>query len=84
MADSALLEVGDVHAGYGQQEILRGVTLAVRVGEVVCVIGPNGAGKSTLIKTIFGFLRPVRGYMRFAGETIAGHRPPELIRRGIT
>ncbi len=85
MADSGpLLEVVDVHAGYGQQEILRGVTLAVRAGEVVCIIGPNGAGKSTLVRTVFGFLRPARGTIRFAGEPIGGRRPPELIRRGIT
>jgi neutral amino acid transport system ATP-binding protein len=82
--DTLLLEVTDLHAGYGQQEILRGVSLAVRPGEVVCVIGPNGAGKSTLIRTVFGFLRPVRGTIRFAGEPIGGHRPPELLRRGIT
>jgi ABC-type branched-subunit amino acid transport system ATPase component len=78
-----LLEVEDVHAGYGQQEILRGISLGVRSGEMVCVIGPNGAGKSTLIRTIFGFLRPVRGAIRFAGEMIAGLRPPEVLRRGI-
>lgn len=84
MADKPLLALTDVHAGYGQQEILRGVSLAVRAGEVVCVIGPNGAGKSTLVRTIFGFLRPARGTIHFDGESIGGRRPPELLRRGIT
>ncbi len=84
MAAEPLLAVTDVHAGYGEQEILRGVSLAVRAGEVVCVIGPNGAGKSTLVRTIFGFLRPARGTIHFDGESIGGHRPPELLRRGIT
>ncbi len=82
--DPPLLEVADVHAGYGEQEILRGLSLVVRPGEVVCVIGPNGAGKSTLVRTVFGFLRPLRGTIRFGGESIGGRRPPELLRRGIT
>jgi ABC-type branched-subunit amino acid transport system ATPase component len=84
MAGEPLLALADVHAGYGQQEILRGVSLAVRAGEVVCVIGPNGAGKSTLVRTIFGFLRPARGTITFDGESIGGRRPPELLRRGIS
>ncbi len=84
MAGEPLLALADVHAGYGQQEILRGVSLAVSAGEVVCVIGPNGAGKSTLVRTIFGFLRPARGTIHFDGASIGGRRPPELLRRGIT
>lgn len=84
MAAEPLLTLTDVHAGYGQQEILRGVSLQVGGGEVVCVIGPNGAGKSTLVRTIFGFLSPARGTIRFDGESIGGRRPPELLRRGIT
>jgi ABC-type branched-subunit amino acid transport system ATPase component len=84
MAAEPLLALTDVHAGYGQQEILRGVSLAVRAGEVVCVIGPNGAGKSTLVRTIFGFLRPARGTISFDGASIGGRRPPELLRRGIS
>lgn len=84
MAGEPLLALADVHAGYGQQEILRGVSLAVRAGEVVCVIGPNGAGKSTLVRTIFGFLRPAHGTISFDGESIGGRRPPELLRRGIS
>ena len=50
----ALLEVEDLHAGYGKMEILRGVSLRVEAGQVVSIIGPNGAGKSTVFKTLFG------------------------------
>jgi branched-chain amino acid transport system ATP-binding protein len=82
--DGALLTVTDVHARYGDQEVLRGVTLGVCAREVVCVIGPNGAGKSTLLKTIFGFLRPTLGTIEFDGASLAGRRPPEILRRGIT
>lgn len=79
----ALLAVEGVHAGYGQQEVLRGVSLAVGPAETVCIIGPNGAGKSTLLRTVFGFLRPAQGALTFEGGPLAGLRPPEVLRRGI-
>ncbi len=83
-ADAPLLDVVDLHAGYGAQEVLRGVTLTVRREEIVCLIGPNGAGKSTLLRTVFGFLRPTRGAITFDGDPLVGRRPPEILRRGIT
>jgi ABC-type branched-subunit amino acid transport system ATPase component len=79
----ALLEVADLYAGYGQQEVLRGVSLRVHPAETVCLIGPNGAGKSTLLRAVFGFLRPSRGTVVFEGASLAGRRPPEILRRGI-
>ncbi|MDR7484528.1 MAG: ABC transporter ATP-binding protein [Armatimonadota bacterium] len=82
-ADDVLLELADVHAGYDRREVIRGVSLHVRAAEIVAMIGPNGAGKSTLLKTIFGFLVPSAGAIRFAGEPIAGRTPPEVLRRGI-
>jgi len=82
-ADRPLLEVADVHAGYDRREVLRGVSLHVRPGEIVAMIGPNGAGKSTLLKTIFGYLTPTVGDVRFARESISGRTPPEILRRGI-
>ncbi len=82
--DATLLDVVDLHAGYGAQEVLRGVTLTVRREEIVCLIGPNGAGKSTLLRTVFGFLRPTRGVITFDGDPLVGRRPPEILRRGIT
>jgi ABC-type branched-subunit amino acid transport system ATPase component len=78
-----LLRVEDLHAGYGQQEVLRGVSLAVRPGEVVCIIGPNGAGKSTLLRTVFGMLRPTRGAILLDGTSLVGRRPPEVLRLGV-
>lgn len=82
--DGSLLAVTDLHAGYGAQEVLRGVTLDVRPGEIVCLIGPNGAGKSTFLKAVFGFLVPRGGTILFNGEPLVGRRPPEILRRGIT
>jgi ABC-type branched-subunit amino acid transport system ATPase component len=78
-----MLEVANVRAGYGRLEILQGVSLAVEPGEIVGIIGPNGAGKSTLLKTIFGYLAPFEGEIRFEGRTIGGERPDAVMRRGL-
>jgi branched-chain amino acid transport system ATP-binding protein len=82
-ADGVLLELREVVAGYEEVEVLRGVSLAVRAGEIVCIIGANGAGKSTLLRTVFGMVRPRAGAIRFAGEEVAGRPSTELLRRGI-
>ena len=57
MDASPLLAVRDLHAGYGETEVLRGVDIAVDAGEIVAVLGSNGAGKSTLNRAISGVLR---------------------------
>jgi branched-chain amino acid transport system ATP-binding protein len=80
----ALLEVEDIHAGYGKLEILKGVSLRVEAGQVVSIIGPNGAGKSTVFKTLFGLLPARQGRVRFAGESVTNRPPADLLRRGIT
>jgi branched-chain amino acid transport system ATP-binding protein len=80
----ALLEVEDLHAGYGKMEILKGVSLRVEAGQVVSIIGPNGAGKSTVFKTLFGLLPARQGRVRFAGEDVTNQRPAVLLQRGIT
>jgi ABC-type branched-subunit amino acid transport system ATPase component len=82
-ADGALLRVEGIHAGYGKLEILHGVTLAVRPGELVSVIGPNGAGKSTAFKTIIGLLHPRAGRVHFDGREITGLRPDQVLRLGL-
>ena len=61
-APEVLLEMQDVHAGYhGDIMVLNGVSLKARRGQVTGIIGPNGAGKSTALKTLYGFLAPMRG-----------------------
>ncbi len=81
--DGFLLRVDGIHAGYGKLEILHGVTLEVRPGEIVSVIGPNGAGKSTTFKTIVGLLRPKSGRVLFDGREITGLRPDQILRRRL-
>jgi branched-chain amino acid transport system ATP-binding protein len=79
----ALLEVSELHAYYGQAQVLDGVSFGVAAGEVVALMGRNGAGKSTTIKAIMGLLPPARGEVRFAGAAIAGLPPHEIARRGL-
>lgn len=79
----SLLEVKDVISGYGEMEILHGVSIQVEKGEIVSIIGPNGAGKSTLMKTIFGLLRAREGQVLFAGEEITRLTPERIVRKGL-
>jgi neutral amino acid transport system ATP-binding protein len=84
-ANGALLSVEDLVAGYvAEVDILNGVDMSVREGQIVTVIGPNGAGKSTLIKSIFGLLPPRRGRVSFRGEDLTGLQPHSITRRGMS
>ena len=67
-----VLEAREVVSGYGEVEILHGVSIRVEEGEVVTIIGPNGAGKSTLLKTVFGLLPCKHGGVFFEGEDVTG------------
>ncbi len=80
----SLLDVDDVSAGYGEMGVLHHVSLQVQEREAVTLLGPNGAGKSTLLKTIFGLLTPSTGRIMFQGREIAGLKPPQLVRRGLS
>jgi ABC-type branched-subunit amino acid transport system ATPase component len=85
MSDAIVLSVEDVHAGYlPGVDILRGVTIEARADTITLVIGPNGAGKSTLLRTIFAFLAPGRGIIRFRGNPTRGARPSDLKAAGIS
>jgi branched-chain amino acid transport system ATP-binding protein len=68
--NAPLLEVSDLHAGYGRAEVLTGLNLKLDKGQVVTVIGPNGAGKSTTLNALMGVL-PSRGRVRFDGVDLA-------------
>lgn len=79
-----VLEAREVITGYGEVNILHGVTVIVHEGEMVAVIGPNGAGKSTLLRAIFGIL-PVRaGSVRLYGEDVTNLPPDRMVTRGIS
>lgn len=82
MSDAALL-VHDLHAGYENVLVLRGVSLRADVDEIVAVIGPNGAGKSTFLKAVSGVVRPTSGSVVFDGDDVTGSRPDRITRRGL-
>jgi len=79
-----IIEFDKVVAGYSPSlTILNETTLDARAGEITLLIGPNGAGKSTVLKTLFGFLVPRSGEVRFEGRRINGRTPRELLGEGI-
>lgn len=79
----SLLEFENVISGYGEMEILHGVSIRVEEGEIVSIIGPNGAGKSTLVKTVFGLLNIWQGQVNFSGDEITRMAPEQIVRKGM-
>lgn len=78
------LKAENLHAGYvADIDILRGLTVEARDGQLTTVIGANGVGKSTLLKCIVGQLRPHAGTITYNGEDISGIRTNQLARLGI-
>ena len=78
-----LLELKNVHTHYGNIRALKGISLEVREGEIVCLIGANGAGKSTTLMTISGILTPVEGDVIYKGESIVAAPPDRIVKSGI-
>ncbi len=81
---TTVLQAQDVVAGYGEVEILHGVSLAVGEGEVVAIIGPNGAGKSTLLKAIFGLVSVHSGSVQLMGQDVTNSAPDRIVRSGMS
>jgi branched-chain amino acid transport system ATP-binding protein len=79
----ALLEVNDLHAGYGPIEVLKGISLTVHPGEIVTVIGANGAGKTTTLMTVSGCVKVRGGSVKFADEEISAVPAHEIVKRGL-
>ena len=77
-----LLKVSDLHAGYGRAEVLHGLNLAARPGQVITVIGPNGAGKSTLLNALMGVL-PSRGRIEYDGRPLGLFSLEERVMQGM-
>jgi len=78
-----MLEVSALRGGYGRVEVLRGIDLSVKRGEIVALLGSNGAGKTTLNNTLSGLLPPFSGTIRFADRSIAGARYTEIVAAGL-
>ena len=78
-----VLSIENLSGGYGEADILHGVSLEIDAGEIVVVIGPNGAGKSTAMKAVFGLLRLSGGSVHLAGEEITNMDPAEVVNKGV-
>ncbi len=77
----AILEVRDIATGYGEVQILWGVTMSLQPGKLTSLVGANGVGKTTLLRTITGLLKPWQGNIIFEGRNIGkmpAHRRPDL------
>jgi branched-chain amino acid transport system ATP-binding protein len=78
-----LLEVRDLHAGYGRTVVVRDLSLTVEPGEVVALLGPNGAGKTTTLMTVTGLLPALAGQVRLFGGPADTAAPHRNARRGL-
>ena len=78
------IELVDVQAGYGRAApVLRGFSVAVPAGSVVCLVGPNGAGKSTVLKVASGLLGPRSGQVLVGGQDMTGVGPQKMLAAGV-
>jgi branched-chain amino acid transport system ATP-binding protein len=80
----SLLDMTDIHGGYGGANILNGVNIGIETNEIGVIVGPNGAGKSTTLKALFGLLRVSQGTVVFNGNTITNFPPEKLVREGLS
>ncbi len=78
----ALLELTEVHAGYGAIKALHGVSVSVEPGSIVAILGANGAGKTTTLRSISGMVKSA-GRISFDGKEITNHKPEDIARLGI-
>jgi branched-chain amino acid transport system ATP-binding protein len=83
MSEAALLHIQGLRSGYGRVEVLRGVNLQVRPGEIVALLGSNGAGKSTLNNTVSGLVPAWGGRVRFDGVDLTGAHYRDVVRAGL-
>lgn len=81
---TSLLEINDLHAGYGPVRVLHGISMTVNEGEVVAVLGANGAGKSTLMGAMVGLVRPSGGTIQFRDNAVTELSTEQITRRGLT
>ncbi|MGH7394369.1 MAG: ABC transporter ATP-binding protein [Candidatus Methylomirabilales bacterium] len=79
-----MLKVRDLEVIYGDFQVLWGVSLEVREGEIACLLGPNGAGKSTIINAVSGLVRPAAGSIEFCGERVDHLPTHRIVTRGLS
>jgi branched-chain amino acid transport system ATP-binding protein len=83
VTDDPVLSVEELVSGYGDVQVLHGLSLHLGSDEIVCIVGPNGAGKSTVLRAVFGLLEPWSGRVRLRGTDITGRPPEAVVRAGV-
>jgi ABC-type branched-subunit amino acid transport system ATPase component len=83
LSDERALVAEDIRAGYGGGDIIHGVTVQARPGQVASIVGPNGSGKSTLLKALVGVIRLSAGTVRLGERDLTGLAPEEVARAGV-
>lgn len=78
-----MLDLTDIASGYGETQVLHGLTLRAEPGRVLAILGRNGAGKSTTLKTIMGLVPAKAGRVVFDGQPITGNTPFDIAKMGI-
>lgn len=81
--DNSLLSVRGLQSGYGDVQVLWGLDMEIKEGEITAVIGSNGAGKSTLMRTISGLVKTQKGEIIFSGKSMTGASPRSVLDAGI-
>src|SRR5258708_4384307 len=83
VANSLILELQGLRAGYGEVQVLWGIDMAVRRGEITALIGSNGAGKTTLMRALSGLIPTQGGYYFSEGRDLTGDTSAEILAHGI-
>ena len=82
-SDRVILDIHNLAAGYGKSEVLHGVTMQIKTGEIVTMVGANGAGKTTTLRSVLGLTNIRNGEIRFKGQIITGMPAHKLIELGL-
>jgi branched-chain amino acid transport system ATP-binding protein len=79
-----MLKLSAIRTRYGPIDVLKGINLAVKQGELVCLLGGNACGKTTTMKTIIGLVKPYEGEIEFNGQNITRWQPSRIVKAGIS
>lgn len=79
-----MLKLSDIRTRYGPIDVLQGIDLDVKQGELVCLLGGNACGKTTTMKTIIGLVKPYQGKIEFNGQDITRWQPSRIVKAGIS
>lgn len=79
-----MLSIKEIYAGYGEIEIIHGISLRVNEGEIVSIVGPNGSGKSTLLKSIFSLVDVMGGEINYLNQDLTQITTDQMIKKGLS